>query len=161
MHRPYAYRKAYKLFFPAFCMTNLIKPDSEGKDIASDSSLIGKASGLFKYDGPKQDIKDELPLICTDLNTPSQLELSLVEGMENIKGDSRLTTWAIEEGKKTGANYALQAILTGKTTVDELNSTAADYVADILNLIYKSFYGGEGPITACTVYEKDGEYIFR
>src|SRR3989344_3514169 len=40
--------------------------------------------------------------------TPSQLELTLIEGMDNIKGDNRLEALA-QEARQAGINYLLQA----------------------------------------------------
>jgi len=93
---------------------------------------VGRAYGFFYCDASKQEIETELPTIRELVKTPSQLELSLIEGMDHIKGDERLTALA-QEAKQDGINYVLQATYPGGT-----NRDTADEVASILNQAYQS-----------------------
>lgn len=65
---------------------------------------IGKAYGFFHCRASQQEIEAELPFIRRLVNAPSQLELSLIEGVENLKGDSDLLALA----KKAGLRYVLK-----------------------------------------------------
>ena len=119
-------------------------------------SSVGRAYGFFYCNASKQEIETELPTIREMVRTPSQLELSLIEGMDNIRGDKRLTSLA-QEAKQSGLNYMLQATYPNGTHKD-----AADEVACILNQIYQSpLYEAKEPFNGAIVYEEDGEYVFR
>ena len=117
---------------------------------------IGKAYGFFYCNASKQEIETELPTIRELVRTPSQLELSLVEGMDNIKGDKRLIALA-QEAKRDGINYMLQTTYPNGT-----NKDTADEVAGILNQTYQSpLYKAKEPFRGAIVYEENGEYVFR
>jgi hypothetical protein len=119
-------------------------------------SFVGKAYGFFYCNASKQDIEMELPTIREMVKTPSQLELTLIEGMDNIKGDKRLTSLA-QEAKQSGINYMLQATYPHGTHKD-----TADGVASILNQAYQSpLYKSKEPFNGAIVYEENGEYVFR
>ncbi len=66
-------------------------------------SSVGKAYGFFYCNASKQKIETELPTIRKMVRTPSQLELSLIQGMDNIRGNERLTALA-QEAKQDGIN---------------------------------------------------------
>ena len=117
---------------------------------------IGEAYGFFYCDASKQEIETELPKIRELVRTPYQLELSLIEGMDNIKGDEKLTALA-QEAKQYGINYILKATYPNKTNKD----TAAE-VAPILNQLYQSpLYETNAPFKGAIVHEENGEYVFR
>lgn len=90
-------------------------------------SSVRKAYGFFYCNASKQEIETELPTIRKMVGTPSQLELSLIEGMDNIKGSKRLIALA-QEAKQNGINYMLLATYPSGTSRD-----IADEVASILN----------------------------
>lgn len=116
----------------------------------------GKAYGFFYCRASKEEIETELPTICELAKTPSQLELSLVEGMDNVKGDKKLIAIA-KKAKKEGINYMLQATCLNKT-----NEETADETACILNQAYQSpLYNVNEPFVGKIVYEQDGRYIFK
>jgi hypothetical protein len=117
---------------------------------------IGRAYGFFYCNASKQEIETELPTIRDLVRTPSHLELSLIEGMDNLKGDQRLTTLA-QEAKQDRINYVLEATYPGGN-----NKNTADEVAAILNQAYQSpLYKAKEPFKGAIVYEENGEYIFR
>ena len=119
-------------------------------------SSVGGAYGFFYCNASKQDIEAELPTIRKLVKTPSQLELSLIEGMDNLKGDERLTALALK-AKKDGINYVLQATYPNGT-----NKDTADEVATIINQVYQSpLYQAKEPFRGAVVYEEKGEYLFR
>lgn len=124
--------------------------------MANKKESVGRAYGFFYCDASKQEIETELPTICELVRTPSQLELSLIEGMDNVKGDKRLTALA-QEAEQDGINYMLQATYPNGT-----NRDTADEVASILNQAYQSpLYEANAPFKGAIVYEEKGEYVFN
>lgn len=116
----------------------------------------GKAYGFFYCNASKSAIESELPAIRKMVKTPSKLELSLTEGMDNLKGDSKLMALA-QEAKQDGINYVLEA-----TYSNASNKQAADEVAGILNQAYQSpLYKNKEQFKGAVVYEDKGEYVFR
>lgn len=119
-------------------------------------SSVGRAYGFFYCNASKQEIETELPTIRELVRIPSQLELSLTEGMDNLKGDKRLTALA-QEAKQDGINYVLQA-----THPNGTNKDTANEVASILNQAYQSpLYQAKGPFRGAVVYKEKGRYVFR
>ncbi len=117
---------------------------------------VGKAYGFFYCGASTKEIETELPYIRELVKTPRQLELSLTEGMDNIKGDERLTALA-QGAKQEGINYVLQA-----TYPDGTNKVADDEVASTLNQLYQSpLYETNAPFKGVVVYEENGECVFR
>ncbi|MEK6960483.1 MAG: hypothetical protein AABX47_04880 [Nanoarchaeota archaeon] len=91
----------------------------------------GKAYGFFYCAHPEQKVGEILSAVREITNTPSQLELSSIEGMDSrIKGDDRLTA-LVQEAKRHGINYMLQA-----TCPRGINAT--DEAAAVLNQAYQS-----------------------
>ena len=116
----------------------------------------GKAYGFFYCNASKEAIESELPTIRKLAKTPSKLELSLTEGMDNLKGDSKLTSLA-QEAKQDGINYVLEA-----TYSNASNKQTADEVAGILNQAYQSpLYQDKAGFKGAIVYEDKGKYVFR
>jgi hypothetical protein len=130
----------------------------------------GKAYGFFDCRASKEQIEAELPTIRECVKTPSNLELSLTEGIYKLTGtrilgketlagkpvDAQLRDIALE-AKNSGIRYLLEASYEGAT-----NKQTADEVADILNQAYQSplFKQGE-PFIGAVVYEENGKYVFR
>lgn len=124
--------------------------------MANKKENVGKAYGFFYCDASKQEMETELPTIRELVGTPSQLELSLIEGMDNIKGDKRLTALA-QEARQYSINYMLQATYPHGT-----NRDAADEVASILNQAYQSpLFETKKLYKGAIAYEENGEYVFR
>ncbi len=119
-------------------------------------SLVGKAYGFFYCNASKQEIETELPAIRELVRTPSQLELFLIEGMDNVKDDKRLTA-LVQEAKQDGINYMLQAKYPNGT-----NKQTADEIASVLNQAYQSpLYETNAPFKGAIVYEEKDKYVFR
>ncbi len=119
-------------------------------------SSVGRAYGFFYCGASKQEIEIELPTIRELVKIPSQLELSLIEGMDNVKGDKRLTALA-QEAKQDGINYMLQA-----TYLNGTNKQTADEVASVLKQAYQSpLYEANAPFKGAIVHEEKGKYVFR
>jgi len=119
-------------------------------------SSIGRAYGFFYCDAQKEEIEAELPIISEMVQVPSQLELSLTEGLDNIKSGEKLTAIA-QKAKREGMNYILQA-----TNPSGTNKETADEIAAILNQAYQSpLYEPNAPFKGAIVYEEKGEYVFR
>ncbi len=117
---------------------------------------MGKAYGFFECRASKEAIELEIPTIRRLVKTPSKLELSLIEGMENVRGDSRLISLA-KAAKEQGINYLLDA-----TYPDATNRETADELSAILNQAYQSpLYGKREPFMGEIIYEENGEYVFR
>ncbi len=88
--------------------------------------------------------------------TPSNLELSLIEGTDNLKGDSSLIALA-KEAKGEGMNYVLEGAYENAT-----HEETADRLADILNQVYQSpLYGEKETFSGAVVYKKNSKYVFR
>ena len=119
-------------------------------------SSVGTAYGFFYCNASKQEIEAELPFIRESVQTPSRLELSLIEGVDNIKGDNRLTALA-QEAKQDGINYILQATDPNGTNKDASN----ELVSILINAYQSSLYKAGEPFKGAIVYEEKDEYIFR
>jgi len=117
---------------------------------------VGRAYGFFYCNASKLEIETTLPRIRELVETPSQLELSLIEGMDNLQGDEGLIALA-QEAKEGGINYVLQAMYPGGT-----NRSTADELSSILNQAYQSplYQTGES-FFGEIAYGEDGEYIFK
>lgn len=115
---------------------------------------VGKAYGFFYCDASKQELETELPKFRELSKTPSDLEITLTEGMDNVQGEEKLTALA-QKAKQAGMNYMMQAAYPGKTNIH-----AADEAAMILNHWYLSSLG-DPEKRIRLVYEQDGKYVFR
>ena len=116
----------------------------------------GKAYGFFNCNASKEQIAVELPAIRNFAQTPSQLELTLTEGVDGIKGDTNLVALA-QQAKQKGIRYVLEAKYQGAT-----NKATANELADVLNQTYQSpLYQAGEPFSCAVVYEEKGEYLFR
>ena len=90
----------------------------------------GKAYGFFYCSASKEEIGADLPNIRHAAETPSQLEISLIEGVENLKGDKGLMALA-RAAKESGDNYVIEATYPGET-----NEKTARELWDILSMAY-------------------------
>ena len=116
----------------------------------------GRAYGFFYCDASKQEIEETLPTIRECVQTPSELELTLFEGIENINDDAKLREFS-REAKSSGMKYCLEAKYPGAT-----NEKTADELSAVLNQAYLSpLYQEEEPFIGEIVYEDKGEYVFR
>lgn len=116
----------------------------------------GRAYAFFDCGASKEEIERELPSIRKCVQTSSALELSLMEGTNNLTGDSQLLQIA-KEAKNAGIKYVMEATLPNAT-----NRQTADELATILNQSYQSPLYQEGEqFRGKVVYEKRGRYVFR
>ena len=131
---------------------------------------IGKAYGFFDCSASKEEIEAELPIIREITQIPSELELSLIEGMENLKGDSDLMAIA-QDAKKKGIRYVLEATYSNPTKKERqyifpfamlTNKETAKVVVDILNHAYQPpLYQKGEPFRGEVVYKEGDQYLFR
>lgn len=119
----------------------------------------GKAYAFFYCEAPKREIEETLPTIRECVQTPSELELQLLEIAKELQiypSEPKLTQ-IIEEAKNSGMRYFLEAKYLGAT-----NEKTADELSAILNQAYQSpLYQEEEPFRGAIAYEDKGEYIFR
>lgn len=99
---------------------------------------IGQAYAFFDCPASKEEIEAELPTIREYAQTPKELELSLVEGMDNLesiakqRNDTKLLSLA-EGAREVGRRYCLEG-----TYPSSDNSSTAVELKDILNTAYAS-----------------------
>ncbi|MDP2906789.1 MAG: hypothetical protein Q8O03_02515 [Nanoarchaeota archaeon] len=117
---------------------------------------VGKAYGFFDCNASKEVIESELPTIRELVKTPSKLELSLIKGVDNLKGDSDLMSIA-REAKESGIKYVVEA-----TYPDATNKETADELASILNQAYQTPLYQDGEQFYGSVFYKElGKYVSR
>lgn len=122
----------------------------------ANENTVGEAYGFFYCSASKPEIEAEFPEIRKRVDTPSQLELSLIEGMDKVRGDNELIDLA-QEAKSIGMNYMLHLRYPYGT-----NQDTADVAERILNQTYMSTLYQEGArFRASIVYKEKGEYVFR
>ena len=131
----------------------------------------GKAYAFFDCDASKEEIEKELPFIRELVKTPSNLELSLTEGvykfiatkvlgkkwLEGKPIDTQLRDIAIE-AKKSEMKYVIDA-----TYPDATDYQTAQELSTILNQAYQSpLYKKGEPFKGEIVYQERerGEYTF-
>jgi len=116
----------------------------------------GKAYAFFDCKASKQSIEELLPHIRESVKTPNALELSLMEDIGTLTGDSQLLKIA-EEAKDAGIKYVMEA-----TYPDATNHQTADEVASVLNQAYQSqLYERGEQFRGEVVYKEKGSYMFR
>ena len=116
----------------------------------------GKAYGFFYCNASKKNIKALLPKIRTAAKTPSKLELSLTEGVDNLTVDAELTVLA-KEAKQEGMNYVLEATYHGAT-----HKNTADELSAVLNQAYQSpLYKKGEHFRGGIVYQEKGKYVLK
>ena len=138
----------------------------------------GIAYGFFDCKASKEEIEAELPTIRDLTETPSKLELTLMEGIDGLKGDSKLRA-AYEKAKSNiifsssmsfleriekrqeieGSNlrYIIKA-----TSPNETGKRTADELTGILSQAYQSpLYEEEEYFRGSVFYEENGEYVSR
>lgn len=116
---------------------------------------IGKAYGLFNCRASKEEIEAELPSARNATQTPADLELRLSDDLDDIDGDRNLKT-ILEEAKKAGIRFALEA-----TLPDGSNRDTANELSAVLDNTYKSkLYSKGEPFTGQVIYEENGTYQY-
>jgi len=116
----------------------------------------GRAYAFFDCTATKDEIESELSHIRDMTNTPSELELTLVEGVTNLKRDDQLAEVA-RQVHGDGMKYVLQASYPSKD-----NKTAADELGAIGNNMYAWRESqGDTTFTGRIVYKDGNDYVFR
>ena len=116
----------------------------------------GKAYAFFDCSASKKAIESELPAVRIDTQIPNELELLLVEGVENLRGDSALMPIA-REAEEEGMKYVMEATYPGVTN----KKTSGELQALLINLSNSLFYHTPEHIQGKVVYEMNGRYVFR
>jgi hypothetical protein len=117
---------------------------------------MGKAYGFFNCNASKTKIEVELPTVRDLAQTPSDLELSLIEGVDKLSGDPGLMAFA-KEAREAGIQYVLTA-----AQPHAPNSITANELGDILNMLYQSpLYQKGDAFKGDIVFEEAGKYIFK
>lgn len=157
--------------------------DKNGREICIDgragrkvSEKIGEAYGFFYYQGKSEDIENVLPDIRSGTETPTELSLELIEGVDKLTtwknkprihksedgkyivdmfGDSDLED-IIQRAKNQHMSHALKANMPNSG-----NRKVAGFLGNVMNGIYTSLYGKEEPFYAGIVYKRGEKYVFR
>lgn len=118
---------------------------------------VGKAYAFFYCGGKTENISERLPYIKDKYETPSELDLNLVEGINNLntKKDSALVE-IVEQAKRQRMSHVLEADLPNAG-----NKKTADLLGDIMTGINYSLYDKKEPFYAGIVYKRGEKYIFR
>ena len=118
---------------------------------------VGKAYGFFYYSGRTKNISGVLPNIRERTETPSELTLDLVEGVDNLdtKKDSELVK-IVARAKQQHMSHVLKATLPGIG-----NRKAANFLGNIMNGLYTGLYNESEPFYAGIVYNRGEQYVFR
>jgi hypothetical protein len=133
--------------------------DGNGNKVTRNNSLfkqVGEAYSFFYCNASKSKIDAEIPIIRKMAKIPSQLELSLVQGMDNVVGDKKLIALS-KEAKQDGINYMLQAKYPNKTNEETANELNAVMVQMYPSPLYKTKEAFRGAI----VYKEKNHYVFR
>ncbi len=135
---------------------NLITPSREDY-YARKSAKVGEAYAFFDCEASKKDIEKVLPSIRKAVRTPSQLELSLIEGINPGSFDDAELTSIAQEAKDAGIKYLMQAKYCNAT-----NHQTADELAPILNQAYQSQLYQEGEqFRGAIFYKEGGRFLTR
>ena len=117
---------------------------------------MGEAYGFFYYPGGKS-IAEVLPQIRDGTETPSELILDLIEGVENLdtKNDSALVE-IVQQAKRQNMSHVLKATLPNMG-----NRRTANFLGNIMNGIYSELYDKSEPFYAGIAYKRGEQYVFR
>ena len=102
----------------------------------SQSVPIGKAYAFFYCDASKDQIEAELLTIRRLTQTPSDLELDLIEGTDIVTSDKDSELYQISElARDAGLNYTLTASHKGRT-----NRVVSESLATLMSQTYQIHY---------------------
>lgn len=136
--------------------------DRKGNKITKEDYMAkreGKAYGFFDCSASKEAIEAELPAVRIDTKTPKELELSLIEGMDQLRGelnDADLLS-IVRKAKEDGMKYVMKATYPGATN----EKTSGELQALLINTSNSLFCQTNEHIRGRFVYEEKGKYIFR
>ena len=116
----------------------------------------GVAYGFFNCTASKEAIEAELPTIRSMAQTPNQLELSVIEGVDNLpvpKRDPALAS-IVDQAKTAGMKYVLQARYQGATSRETTGE-----LATVVNQAYNSpLYQHKEPFRGELVFPSGNGY---
>ena len=120
---------------------------------------IGEAYGFFYCTASKEAIEAELPAVRIDTRTPKELELSLAEGMDNLRRVSNNADLLsiVREAKEDGMRYVMKATYPGATN----EKTSEELQALLINTSNSLFCQTDEHISGKIVYKDKGKYVFR
>ncbi|MBI2146125.1 hypothetical protein HYU22_02185 [Candidatus Woesearchaeota archaeon] len=123
----------------------------------NDTGSVGTAYGFFYYGGRASQISQVLPKIRKRTETPLELALEVVEGVDNLNtGEDSGLTNVVRRAHEAHMSHVLQA------TVPAMgNRRAANFVGNIMNGIYAELYDRTEPFNAGIVYQRGEQYVFR
>lgn len=135
---------------------------------------MGKAYAFFNCNASKNEIEAELPTIRKLTQTPNQLEISLTENVNELKGDQNLLKFIGQNKVYPIFPSKLKALIVNAQTIKMIdlryvlkakypkatNKATADELGMILNQAYQSpLYQDEEPFIGKIVY-KEKKSIF-
>lgn len=115
----------------------------------------GKAYGIFHYEGPTNNIVNEIPLIRRLANLPLELSVKVSEISDFSTEDSALNQ-IVNQSKIYGLNHVLEANIPNFS-----NREASMIVGDIFNLLYISLYNKGDPFLVSIIYKRGEHYVQR
>jgi hypothetical protein len=124
--------------------------------MSQNKGSVGEAYGFFYYAG-KDSISDALPYISKTVETPPEMTLELIEGMDNVDTSNDPALVEIVEKAKSGRlNHVLKASLPGVS-----NRMTASHLGDIMSGICTELYDSSEPFHSGIVYKRGEQYVFR
>lgn len=118
---------------------------------------IGEAYAFFNCSSNYEVITEELPKIRKAIGTPSDLELTLIEGPENLTTKDEGLKEIIRQAMKIPLRYVLKGL-----QKEVSNRNVSDELSSILNQAYESpSYSEEEEFLGEVVYKENRAYKFR
>ncbi len=118
-------------------------------------SLVGKAYFFFDCEAPKDKITSELDRVRKHPSYSARLELSLIEGPENLRGNWDLKALAAERSQ-ADRRYVLEG-----AHLDVTNREVAEELKDILiSTLPLNLYDEKGNFRGDIYYKENGKYVF-
>jgi len=124
---------------------------------AGTSGKIGEAYGFFYYGGKTNQIFRALPQIRELTESPLELTLDLVEGVDNLNtGNDPALVEVVQRAKEQHMSHVLKATLPGMG-----NRRAANFLGNIMIGVYDKLYDESEPFNAGIAYKRGEQYVFR
>lgn len=117
---------------------------------------VGEAYAFFDCSASREEIQREIPKIRSAVNTPSELELYLMNKQDVVSGNVELRQ-LFHEAREAGLKYVMKAQYPTAT-----NSQTADELAAVLNQAYQSPLFKEGEqFRGAIFYKEKDRYVER
>ncbi len=126
-------------------------------NMKKEAKNVGKAYGFFYYAGRTRHITEVLPQIREGTETPKELGLRVIEGVENLNvhGDSKLAA-IVAQAKSQHMSHVIEA-----TLPDMKNVRAANCLGNVMGGISQELYDSSEPFYAGITYKRGEQYVFR